>query len=240
MERGRGIRINRYLAMCGVGARRAVERLVVEGRVEVDGEVVDDLAFRVASSATVRVDGKLIEVPRRFRYVAYYKRPGVLTTAEDPFHRKTVRDELPRELRGLRAVGRLDADTEGLLLLTDDGSFAHRVAHPSFGVVKRYVVALKGRINKYEVAALERGIELLDGRVGKVKVDSVGRCGTGSSVTLSVGYGRKRMIRQMFAALGKEIVALRRVAVGPVTLGGLRPGRWRDLTREEVTALGGP
>ncbi len=240
MERGRGIRINRYLAMCGLGARRAVERLVVEGRVEVDGEVVADLAFRVPPTATVRVDGKALTVPRRFRYVAYYKRPGVLTTADDPFGRRTVRDELPRQLRGLRAVGRLDADTEGLLLLTDDGSFAQRVAHPSFGVVKRYVVALKGRLSKYDVAALERGVELLDGRVGKVKVDSVGRRGPGSSVTLSVSYGRKRMLRQMFAALGKEIVLLRRVAVGPVTLGGLRPGRWRDLTREEVTALGGP
>jgi 23S rRNA pseudouridine2605 synthase len=238
MRGQRGIRINRYLAMCGLGARRAVERLVKEGRVAVDGALVDDLAFRVPPGATVSVGGRAVRPRRCFRYVAYHKRRGVLTTTRDPFRRTTVRDELPRELRDLKPVGRLDGDTEGLLLLTDDGSFAQRVAHPSFGVVKRYVVEVGSRVTKKEVAALERGVKLEDGHVGKVKVGSVKRSGAGSVVSVSAVYGRKRMIRQMFAALGYKVKALRRVAVGPVTLGGLRPGEWRDLTEEEVAALG--
>jgi 23S rRNA pseudouridine2605 synthase len=239
MDGRRGIRINRYLAMCGLGARRAVERLVAEGRVEVDGDVVTDLSFRVAAGATVAVDGKVVTVPRRFRYVAYYKRRGVLTTCRDPFRRTTVRRELPRDLRDLKPVGRLDADSEGLLLMTDDGAFAHRVAHPSFGVIKKYVVEVEGRVAKGDALALERGIELLDGHIGKVRVDSVEISAGGSAVSLSVNYGRKRMIRQMFAALGHKVKALRRVAIGPVALGRLRPGGWRELTQEEVAALRG-
>lgn len=232
-----GIRINRYLAMCGLGARRAVERLVMEGRVVVDGAVVDDLAFRVPSGAAVSVGGKEVSPRRRFRYVAYHKRRGILTTTRDPFRRRTVRDELPRQLRDLKPVGRLDGDTEGLLLLTDDGSFAQRVAHPSFGVVKRYVVEVSGRITKKDVGTLERGVELSDGHMGKVKVDSVKGTPVGSTVSVSARYGRKRMIRQMFAALGHKVKVLLRVAVGPVTLGRLRPGEWRELTQEEVAAL---
>lgn len=239
MESRRGIRINRYLAMCGLGARRAVERLVAEGRVKVDGDVVADLSFRVARGATVAVDGRAVTAPPVFRYVAYYKRRGVLTTTRDPFRRRTVRRELPRDLRDLKPVGRLDADSEGLLLMTDDGSFAHRVAHPSFGVVKKYVVEVEGRVARGDVEALERGIELLDGHVGKVKVDSVQISPRGSAVSVSVNYGRKRMIRQMFGALGHSVTRLRRVAVGPVALGRLRPGEWRELTPKEVAALRG-
>ena len=238
MRDQRGIRINRYLAMCGLGARRAVERLVKEGRVAVDGAVVDDLAFRVPPGAAVSVGGKEVRPRRRFRYVAYNKKRGVLTTTRDPHRRRTVRDELSRQLRDLKPVGRLDGDTEGLLLLTDDGSFAHRVAHPSFGVVKKYVVVVEGRVTKKDVAALERGVELEEGHIGKVNVGSVKRSGAGSTVSVSAVYGRKRMIRQMFAVLGHKVKALRRVAVGPVKLSRLRPGEWRELTEEEVAALG--
>jgi 23S rRNA pseudouridine2605 synthase len=233
----RGIRINRYLAMCGLGARRAVESLVREGRVAVDGEVVRDLSFRVEPAAAVTVDGEPVETRRRFRYVAYYKSRGVLTTARDPFGRKTYGDELPRSLRDLKAVGRLDADTEGLLLLTDDGGFAQKVAHPSFGVVKRYIVTAKGQFAAEGAAALEAGVELDDGHVAKMNVEKVTEVRGGSAVALSVTYGRKRMIRRAFATLGYEITSLLRVAVGPVALGELAPGQWRDLTAEEVAAL---
>jgi 23S rRNA pseudouridine2605 synthase len=238
MDGGRGIRVNRYLAMCGLGARRAVERLVTEGRVRIDG-VVADLSSRVVPGATVSVDGGVVKPRRRFRYVAYYKRRGVLTTTRDPFRRRTVRGELPCELRDLKPVGRLDADTEGLLILTDDGSLAQRVAHPSFGVVKKYVVEVESRVTKRDVGALERGIELRDGRVGRVSVDAVERRGDVSAVSVSAEYGRKRMIRQMFAALGYKVRLLRRVAVGPVSLGRLRPGEWRYLTDGEVATLNG-
>lgn len=236
MER-RGIRINRYLAMCGLGARRAVESLVSEGRVEVDGEVVLDLSFRVAPGAAVAVDGEPVEARRRFRYVAYYKSRGVLTTARDPFGRRTYGDELPPRLRDLKAVGRLDADTEGLLILTDDGEFAQKVAHPSFGVVKRYVVTVEGEFSDKDAAALGAGVKLDDGHVARMEVERVAAVGKYSAVALSVTYGRKRMIRRAFAALGYEIASLLRVSVGPVALGELAPGEWRDLAPEEVAAL---
>jgi 23S rRNA pseudouridine2605 synthase len=233
----RGIRINRYLAMCGLGARRAVEGLVSQGRVEVNGEAVRDLSFRVAPGAAVTVDGEPVEARRRFRYVAYYKSRGVLTTARDPFGRKTYGDELPPRLRNLKAVGRLDADTEGLLILTDDGALAQKVAHPSFGVVKRYVVTVTGGFSDEAAAALAAGVELDDGHVAKMDVEAVAKVDKGSAVTLSVTYGRKRMIRRAFAALGHDITSLLRVSVGPVALDELAPGEWRDLTPEEVAAL---
>ena len=236
MER-RGIRINRYLATCGLGARRAVEKLVAEGRVEVEGEVVRDLSFRVEPGAAVAVDGEPVVARRDFRYVAYYKSRGVLTTARDPFGRKAYGDELPARLRDLRAVGRLDADTEGLLILTDDGALAQKVAHPSFGVVKRYVVTVRGAFSDEDAAALAAGVGLDDGHIAKMEVEKITNVDEGSAVTLSVTYGRKRMIRRAFAALGFEITSLLRVSVGPVALGELGPGEWRSLTAEEVSAL---
>jgi pseudouridine synthase len=223
--------------MCGLGARRAVENLVSEGRVEVNGEVVRDLSFRVAPGAAVAVDGEPVEARRRFRYVAYHKSRGVLTTARDPFGRKTYGDELPPRLRDLKAVGRLDADTEGLLILTDDGGLAQKVAHPSFGVVKRYVVTVRGQFSDEDAAGLGAGVELDDGHVAKMDVERVTTVGESFAVALSVTYGRKRMIRRAFAALGHEITSLLRVSVGPVALGELAPGEWRDLTPEEVAAL---
>jgi len=234
-----GIRINRYLAMCGLGARRAVERLVSGGRVAVDGRIVTDLAFRVTRGAAVSVDGRKVTARRRYRYVAVYKPRGVLTTSRDRFGRRLVAHVLPPPLRSLKPVGRLDADTEGLLLLTDDGAWAQRVAHPSYGVVKRYVVEVAGRVTAQDREALARGIELQDGHLGKVEVERVVVRKEVSSVTVAAAYGRKRMIRQMFAARKLRIRALRRVAVGPVRLGELRPGEWRDLSRREVEALRG-
>jgi 23S rRNA pseudouridine2605 synthase len=234
-----GIRINRYLAMCGLGARRAVERLVSGGHVAVNGETVTDLAFRVARGAVVSVDGRKVTARRRYRYVAFYKPRGVLTTSRDRFRRRTVLDVLPPLLRSLKPVGRLDADTEGLLLLTDDGAWAHRVAHPSFGVVKKYLVEVEGRVTAREREALEQGIELRDGHLGKVEVERIAVRKGASFVRVAAAYGRKRMIRQMFGALGHRIRTLRRVAVGPVRAGDLRPGEWRELSRREVEALRG-
>jgi pseudouridine synthase len=136
-------------------------------------------------------------------------------------------------------VGRLDADTEGLLLLTDDGALAQKVAHPSFGVLKRYVVTVRRPFSAGDAAALAAGVELDDGHLAKVNVETLNAAGGGSAVMVSAAYGRKRMIRKMFTALGHEIISLLRVAVGPVELGELRPGEWRDLTPEEVAALRG-
>jgi len=231
------VRINRYLAHSGLGARRAVEALVLEGKVEVDGVVVRDLAFRVAEGARVVVDGKPVRPRRKFRYFAYFKPRGVLTTRRDPEGRRTVHDVLPPALRDLKPVGRLDADTEGLLLLTDDGGFSQRVAHPSFQVVKKYLVEVDGAVGEAAVARLEGGVPLEDGHVGRVRVSGVAARPGFSRVTVTTTFGRKRMIRRMFGALDFKVKLLRRVAVGPVRLGELRPGQWRPLSAGEVATL---
>lgn len=234
-----GVRINRYLALCGLGARRETEELVRAGRVAVNGIPVNDLAYRVREGDRVQVDGKAVKPRKQFRYVLFYKRPGVLTTTRDPFRRRVLVNELPKQFRDLKPVGRLDADTEGLIILTDDGGFAQRVSHPSFNIPKRYYVEVAGRVTRADVKELERGVSLTDGHIGRCKVERFESAGGESRVTLSVTYGRKRMIRQMFAARGYKIKVLRRVAIGSVELGKLAPGEWRELSAQEVAALGG-
>ncbi len=201
--------------------------------------VVAELGTVVAEGAGVTVDGRTVRPRRSFRYFAYHKPRGVITTTRDPEGRRTVRDALPPPLRDLKPVGRLDIATEGLLLLTDDGDFAQRVAHPSFRVAKRYRVEFHGVFPAENAAALEKGIRLEDGHVGRVTVERVTRRGDVVAVTVKALYGRKRMIRLMFAALGFRDIFLRRVAVGPVALGALKPGQFRPLTRREVESLRG-
>ncbi len=231
------VRINRYLALCGVAARRPGEELVRAGRVKVDGVVVRDLSFRVPAGARVTVDGRAVTPRRAYRYYVYYKPRGVITTTRDPAKRRTVIDALPAALRDLKPVGRLDAETEGLLLLTDDGAFAHIVAHPSFHIVKRYVVEVAGTVTAADVAAIEKGITLADGHIGRADVERIKVQGGRSFVTVSVCYGRKRMLRQLFAARRLKILSLTRVAVGPVKLGKLAPGEVRPLGRREIEGL---
>jgi 23S rRNA pseudouridine2605 synthase len=236
-EKAGGVRINRYLSLCGLGARRDVEALVRAGRVKVNRSPVADLATRVPDGARVEVDGRLVAPRRSFRYVAYYKERGVLTTCRDPFRRRTLVMEVPPALRDLKPVGRLDADTEGLIILTDDGAFAHRVAHPAFNVPKRYEAEVVGTVTRADRAAIQGGIRLLDGHIGKARVDNVGRTPAGSRVTLTVTYGRKRMLRQLLTARGHKVLSLRRLAIGAVSGAGLKPGGWRDLTPAEVASL---
>jgi len=236
---GPGVRINRYLALCGLGARREAEELVRAGRVAVNGSPLADLAYRVREGDRVQVDGKAVKPRKQFRYILYYKQPGVLTTTRDPHQRRILINELPKQLRDLKPVGRLDADTEGLIILTDDGGFAQRVAHPSYNIPKRYYVEVAGRVTRGDAKELERGVSLLDGHIGRCHVNAVDTGLGESRVILTVSYGRKRMIRQMFASLGYKVKLLRRVAIGSVELGTLAPGEWRELTAEEVAALAG-
>ncbi|UCE26945.1 MAG: rRNA pseudouridine synthase [Candidatus Coatesbacteria bacterium] len=231
------VRLNRYLARCGIGSRRACDTIIADGRVKVNGEIVAKLGACINEGDEVAVDGKPVEPAKEYRYYAFNKPRGVLTTAKDPYKRKIVKHLLPPWLRDLKPVGRLDRDTEGLLLLTDDGSFAQRVAHPSGGVVKRYEITVKGVVAEKDLKKLETGVALPDGHIGRGMVTAVRESDDVTVVVLEVGYGRKRMIRRMFGALGYKIAVLRRSAVGPVELGNLEPGKFRELTAREVAAL---
>jgi len=232
------MRINRFLARAGVASRRASEKLVVEGRVRLNGEPVTDLSTRVEDGDLVEVDGRRVSLPRSHTYIVLNKPPGYVVTLSDPQGRPTVSDLLEGLEARVVPVGRLDAPTEGLLILTDDGDLAHRIAHPSFELDKVYEVVARGVLDHADAERLRKGIEL-DGRMtlpADVEVVSSERNATRALVTIH--EGRKRQVRRMFEAVGHPIRRLRRLRVGPIELGDLRLGKWRRMSAAEVAELG--
>lgn len=237
MSESEGVRLQKVLAQAGVASRRAAEDLIFRGRVEVNGEVVREQGRRVdPTSDTIRVDGRRIPPQRPHQYVVLNKPHGVVSTMEDPQGRPTVADYLGDRGR-LFHVGRLDADTEGLLLLTNDGDFAQRMAHPSFEVPKTYLAEVAGLVNEATLKRLRAGVALEDGPVRVDQAKLIQRAGERSLVRVTLHSGRNRIVRRMFDAVGHPVRKLSRIAVGPVRLGDLKPGAVRDLTREELGAL---
>lgn len=237
MTEAEGVRLQKVLAQAGVASRRAAEELIARGRVEVNGERVREQGLRVdPTSDVIRVDGKRIPPQRPHLYVVLNKPRGVVSTMEDPHGRPTVADYLGRRGR-LFHVGRLDADTEGLLLLTNDGDFAQRMAHPSFEVPKTYVAEVAGQVTEATLKRLRAGVELEDGPVRADRTKLVQQLGDRSLVRVVLHSGRNRVVRRMFEAVGHPVRQLSRIAIGPVKLGDLKPGAVRDLTREELGAL---
>ena len=237
MSEPEGVRLQKVLAQAGVASRRAAEDLIARGRVEVNGEVVRAQGVRVdPASDTIRVDGRRIPPQRPHAYVVLNKPRGVVSTMEDPHGRPTVADYLGKRGR-LFHVGRLDADTEGLLLLTNDGDFAQRMAHPSFEVPKTYVAEVAGVVTEATLKRLRAGVTLEDGPVQVDQAKLIQRVGERSLVRVTLHSGRNRIVRRLFDAVGHPVRKLSRIAIGPVRLGDLKPGAVRDLTREELGAL---
>jgi len=226
------VRLARYLAHSGVASRRAAERLIASGRVTVDGAQVTDLAFDVDESNVVAVDG--VTVAPEPREVHMLNKPaGVVSTAADTHGRRTVVDLVPSERR-LYPVGRLDADTTGLILLTNDGELANRLIHPRYEVPKTYRARLEPPdVTDGALEGLREGVELEDGRTAPADVRRVGR----GILEIALREGRKRQVRRMLEAVGHRVVELERVAFGPLRLEGLRPGEHRPLSPEEVERL---
>jgi len=232
-----GVRLQKVLAAAGLGSRRACEILMSAGRVEVDGALVTQLGARVdPQTAVIRVDGTRIEVRDDFEYLALNKPRGVLSAMSDSRGRRTVGD-LVADRERLFHVGRLDADSEGLLLLTNDGDLAHRLMHPSFEIVKVYLATVEGVAGRDVGRRLRAGVDLEDGpaRVDRFRVvDSTpGR----SLVEVALHEGRKHIVRRMLAEVGHPVQRLVRTSIGPVRLGGQRAGEIRSLTRSEVGEL---
>jgi 23S rRNA pseudouridine2605 synthase len=233
---GDPIRLQRLLAAAGYGSRRSVESLIAEGRVEVDGKTVSELGVKVdAEVNNVRVDGELIRVPRPL-YFAVNKPEGVVTTNRDPEGRPRVIEFAPPEHR-LFPVGRLDMYSEGLILLTNDGWLAQRLAHPRYGVEKIYHVTIAGSPEFEFIKKIERGIHLAEGIV-KAKHARI-RASRGKSTELEIvlDEGKNREIRRMLARVGHKVLKLRRVAYGPLRLGDLPVGACRPLTKDEIRKL---
>lgn len=232
-QEARPIRLHKYMATCGVASRRACERMMQEGRVRVDGAVVREPGATVdPARQRVEVDGRPIQ-PAAFRYLMYHKPRGVLSALSDPSGRGTLGDVIPPELGRVYHVGRLDQDSEGLLLLTNDGAFAERLMHPRYGIEKAYQVWCAGDPDADALRRIEEGIH----DAGEtLRARSVSRIAAGHYFVV-LTEGKKREIRRLFAACGCPVKRLLRVAVGPVRLGALPTGRFRELTAAEVNAL---
>lgn len=237
-------RLQKILSRAGLASRRAAEEMIREGRVTVNGEIASLGSKADPAADFIKLDGKRVVLPASHRYLLLNKPPGYLTTKSDPQGRPTVFDLLPKPLqRGLFPVGRLDFDTEGLLVLTDDGELAHRISHPSHGCSKSYEVKVKGRPSEASIERLRSGIVLSGRRTRPAKIAPVdrsrGRRGieTNSWWRLELKEGRTRQIRLMFERIGHSVLRLRRVSIGPLNDRRLRKGTFRDLTDEELRRL---
>jgi 23S rRNA pseudouridine2605 synthase len=227
------MRVNAYLARAGVASRRGAEELIRAGRVRVNGEVAG-LATFVEPRDTVEVDGSPIE-PEPLTYVLLHKPAGVVTTARDPQGRPTVVGLVKHERRVV-PVGRLDADTTGALLLTNDGPLAHRLMHPRYEVDKVYEAAVEGEPSDEALAQVAEGVELDDGRTAPARVRRLGP----SLVELTIHEGKKHQVKRMLQAVGHPVRRLHRSRYAGLTLDGLEPGEWRELTPEEAASLRAP
>ena len=227
-----GERLQKILARAGLGSRRVCEDLIADGRVTVDG-VVAELGRRVdTASALVEVDGVAIGVAPGLVYYLLNKPVGVVTTADDPQGRPTVVALVPEEPR-VFPVGRLDRDTEGLLVLTNDGELTHRLTHPSFGVDKEYLAHVEGHPTRASLRVLREGVALEDGITAPAQVTQV----SPGLLRIVIHEGRNRQVRRMCDAVGHPVQRLVRTRIGPLTDRKLKPGRWRQLTTDEVRAL---
>jgi len=231
-------RLNKLLARCGVASRRGADRLIEDRRVTVNGSVVRELGTRVDPRVdTVKIDGKrLPSPPATHVYLMLNKPRGVVTTLSDPEGRPTVRDLLRRVSRRVFPVGRLDFQTEGLLLLTDDGALARELMHPSRGVPKTYRAKVRGAPPPEALARLRRGLRV-DGRMTQPARVTVVRPGANFWLEVTIAEGRKHQVRRMLETVGHPVVKLRRVSFGPLVLGDLPPGRVRPLSPAEVDRL---
>lgn len=231
-------RLQKFMAEAGVASRRACEELIRQGRVTVNGETASLGRSVEPKQDRVELDGKPVQKEQRRTVILLYKPRGVVSTSSDPEGRRTVQDyfrEIPERLYN---VGRLDLNSEGLLLMTNDGVLANRLTHPRYGVEKTYYAVCDGRLTASEAAKLTNGIELEDGVTAPARVDAVRTTQRGdTSFLITIHEGRNRQIRRMLEAVGHRTLRLKRERFGPLSLGTLAPGEWRKLSDEEIKKL---
>lgn len=232
------IRLQKLLATSGVASRRKCEELMLAGEVEVDGEVVTRLGTKVdPAKAVIRVSGKRLPPASASVYLVMNKPRGVVSTMSDPEGRPTLSDYVADRPERLFHVGRLDTDTDGLILLTNDGDFAQRLAHPSYEVEKTYVAEVAGAVDKGTVATLLAGVTLEDGPVEVRRAKVISSTADRGIVELVIHEGRNRIVRRLLAEIGHPVQRLTRTAIGPVVIGRLKKGQLRELTLDEVGSL---
>lgn len=231
------MRLQKYLALSGVASRRTAEKLIADGRVSVDGQTITEMGVQVEIGQDIRVDGKLVTPEPEKKYIMYHKPAGEVTTVNDPEGRATVLDKFRDYPVRLYPVGRLDYDSEGLLLLTNDGDLTERMLHPSQEVEKTYLARVSNELTPAEARRLESGV-MVDGRkTARAKVKILGFKGLYTDVLVTIHEGRNRQVRKMVEQVGHQVVMLRRIRFGPLKLGDLPRGMWRELSTEELREL---
>ena len=234
---GVNVRLQKFLAEAGVASRRAGEQIILEGRVAVNGRTIRELGAKVQpGSDRVTVDGTPVR-PRRKVYVALNKPRGYVCSKSDEFERRTIGSLLPREWNNLNSVGRLDYQSEGLIFLTNDGEFSLRLTHPRYGVRKKYVATVTGRVKPETAGQLVRGVAHEGERLKAERARVLSANNSNSVVELELAEGRNREVRRMFEAQGLEVNRLVRTQIGRIKLGELPSGKWRTLTEPEIKSL---
>ncbi len=231
------MRLNKFLSGSGVASRRKCDTLISEGKVSVNGKIITELGTIINEKKDkIKVEGKEVKLPSSFVYIKLNKPKGYACAAKDERGRKTIYELVKCEER-LFSVGRLDYDTEGLILLTNDGNFANAVMHPSYQIEKEYRVNVEGELKESELAVLRKGAVVDGVRMPPARVKWLS-CENGvTKVSVVIDEGQNRQVRRMFEAIGRSIKLLKRVRIGEVTLGGLKRGEWRDMTPSELSAL---
>lgn len=231
------MRLNKFLANAGVASRRKCDDLIAEGKVKVNGKVVTELGTSLREKKDkVEVEGKAVTLPSSFVYIKLNKPKGYACTASDEKGRKTIYELVDSPVR-LFSVGRLDYNTEGLILLTNDGGFANRVIHPSYQIEKEYRVNVEGQMKESELAVLRKGVVIDGNRMPEARVNYLGFENNTTKLSVVIDEGQNRQIRRMFEGIGRDIKMLKRVRIGDVKLGGIKRGDYRDMTEEELNSL---
>lgn len=236
-ERTGTVRLQKFLAHAGIASRRKAEDFIVAGHVRVNGTVVRELGTSVAPSDRVELAGKPVVLPESLRYLVLNKPAKVMTTMRDPGGRRTVASLVPREGGRVVPVGRLDYETAGVLLMTNDGELAHVLTHPRFGVEKTYRAVVQGRLAGEDMKRFLEGIRLDDHKSAPAKIRVVRVGPAASEVDVTIHEGRNRQVRRMFEATAHPVISLIRLRFGPLSLGDLKPGNWREATEKELSAL---
>jgi 23S rRNA pseudouridine2605 synthase len=230
-------RLQKILAQMGIVSRRKAEELILEGRVTVNGRIATIGMKADLTRDHIKVDGKLLVRPEPKVYIIFNKPRDVVTSLYDPEGRPTVKDFLKGVKYRVFPVGRLDYDSEGLLLLTNDGDFAHAVLHPSKKIPKTYLVKLKGFLKEDDIKKLRTGIKLADGMTAPAKVKRVRKTENNSWIEITIYQGKKRQIRRMLEKIGHEVLKLRRIRIDGLEMGNLKPGAYRYLSAEEINKI---
>ena len=237
VPKGLNMRLQKYLSQSGVASRRASEEMIKQGRISVNGKVITEMGYIVLENDTVAVDGNIVSKSERKVYILLNKPVGYVSTAKDQFGRPTVIDLVKGIEQRLYPVGRLDYDTSGLIILTNDGDFTYSLTHPKHEIDKIYEATINGHPSEEEIKRFENGLVIEDYTTSKAKFKVKSRLDNKTIVEITIHEGKNRQVRKMCEAIGHKVLSLKRIAIGEVKLRDLEEGKWRELTVEELELL---